>query len=239
MIFKKKHLMTTVFASTVLITTLTATQNASAYSVDCAILLCMAGGFPSNNVCNLAYATVVRRITPFPIEPPLQIWLCPLGLANNIDFKSPYGNLKYELQSANFEWKKEYPQSRSNAEIVNSISSQLSKVIGTKQVALLDGSDSQEISRFVQTIKVWDVRGYEHYYKDSDEECYETPFVNLGTYDSQGNFTWAKTASKNTPEFVIPNKKCQRNRFSIPPVRAVGLEWDDFENKHGQEVINY
>lgn len=50
-----------------------------AYPIDCAILLCMAGGFPASAECLAAKAEVIRRITPWPIEPPLQLWRCPLG----------------------------------------------------------------------------------------------------------------------------------------------------------------
>ena len=51
---------------------------ASAYQIDCAILLCLAGGFPPSAPCTAARAEMIRRITPWPIEPPLQIWRCPM-----------------------------------------------------------------------------------------------------------------------------------------------------------------
>jgi hypothetical protein len=50
-----------------------------AYPIDCAILLCLAGGFPASAECSAARAEVIRRITPWPIDPPLQIWNCPMG----------------------------------------------------------------------------------------------------------------------------------------------------------------
>lgn len=52
---------------------------AQAYPIDCAILLCMAGGFPASVECSRAKAEVIRRITPWPIEPPLQLWRCPMS----------------------------------------------------------------------------------------------------------------------------------------------------------------
>ena len=52
---------------------------AHAYPIDCAILLCLAGGFPASAECTAAKAEVIRRITPWPVEPPLQLWHCPLG----------------------------------------------------------------------------------------------------------------------------------------------------------------
>lgn len=53
----------------------------AAYPIDCAILLCMAGGFPASTECSMAKAEVIRRITPWPIEPPLQLWRCPMKVS--------------------------------------------------------------------------------------------------------------------------------------------------------------
>ncbi|EAU39811.1 hypothetical protein FP2506_00315 [Fulvimarina pelagi HTCC2506] len=71
-----------------------------AYPIDCAILLCLSGGWPASAECSGAEAEVIRRITPTPIEPPVQIWRCPMdtGLSGmpssgggevGVDFGSP------------------------------------------------------------------------------------------------------------------------------------------------------
>lgn len=57
---------------------------AAAYPIDCAILLCLAGGFPASTECMAAKAEMIRRITPWPIEPPLQLWRCPMGLPKDV-----------------------------------------------------------------------------------------------------------------------------------------------------------
>ena len=57
------------------------TASAQSYQVDCAILLCLAGGWPASAPCAHARAVFIQRITPWPIEPPLQIWRCPMGVA--------------------------------------------------------------------------------------------------------------------------------------------------------------
>lgn len=57
-----------------------AAPQAMAYPIDCAILLCLAGGFPASAECTAAKVEVIRRITPIPVEPPLQLWNCPLRL---------------------------------------------------------------------------------------------------------------------------------------------------------------
>ena len=51
----------------------------TAYPIDCAIVLCLPGGFPASAECSAAKAEVIRRITPWPIEPPLQLWNCPMN----------------------------------------------------------------------------------------------------------------------------------------------------------------
>ena len=63
-------------------------QPAKAYQVDCAILLCLAGGWPASAECAHARAVFIRRITPWPIEPPLQIWRCPMGVSMNAPLQS-------------------------------------------------------------------------------------------------------------------------------------------------------
>ena len=57
---------------------LSAAPQANAYPIDCAILLCMAGGFPTSAECTAAKIEMIRRVTPWPVEPPLQLWNCPL-----------------------------------------------------------------------------------------------------------------------------------------------------------------
>lgn len=49
------------------------------YPIDCAILLCLSGGWRTSAPCTKARVEFIRRVTPWPIEPPLQIWRCPMG----------------------------------------------------------------------------------------------------------------------------------------------------------------
>jgi len=69
---------------------------AQAYPVDCAILLCLAGGWPASAECSHARAVFIRRITPWPIEPPLQIWRCPMGAAFKADSPNPFESRLYK-----------------------------------------------------------------------------------------------------------------------------------------------
>ena len=58
---------------------------AQSYPIDCAILLCLSGGWPASVPCTRARAEFIRRITPWPVEPPLQIWRCPMGASFEVD----------------------------------------------------------------------------------------------------------------------------------------------------------
>lgn len=73
------------------LTAFSSAKQASAYPIDCAILLCMAGGFPASAECSAAKAELIRRITPWPVEPPLQLWRCPMG-GHNVSLPSGGGS---------------------------------------------------------------------------------------------------------------------------------------------------
>jgi hypothetical protein len=80
-------------------TVVVAPQPASAqtYQIDCAILLCLSGGWPASTPCARARAEFIRRITPWPVEPPLQIWRCPMGAAYSVDQEALTGERFYEI----------------------------------------------------------------------------------------------------------------------------------------------
>src|SRR6056297_3143728 len=63
---------------------------AQTYPIDCAILLCLSGGWPASVPCSAARAEFIRRITPWPVEPPLQIWRCPMGASYEVN-RQPHG----------------------------------------------------------------------------------------------------------------------------------------------------
>lgn len=70
---------------------------AQTYQIDCAILLCLSGGWPASVPCARARAEFIRRITPWPVEPPLQIWRCPMGAAYTVDPESLTSERIYEI----------------------------------------------------------------------------------------------------------------------------------------------
>ncbi|MDE3027139.1 MAG: hypothetical protein KGH84_01910, partial [Paracoccaceae bacterium] len=55
--------------------------------IDCAIFLCLAGGFPASAECSAAEAVFIARIESF--QPPLQLWNCPMGASFHPEGKTP------------------------------------------------------------------------------------------------------------------------------------------------------
>lgn len=193
----------------------TAPQAAKAYQVDCAILLCLAGGWPASAECAHARAVFITRITPWPIEPPLQIWRCPMGVAD----RAPLQSTAPEVWQAN-----------------NQVKMDVAKVI-LAQVA--EGHADVDISGlefdFVRSIRVWDVRHYSHRERGRDDDCSESHNIRLGTYGSQGEFGWQRSRPAAAPLWVLPSRRC----FSSNWRRGVGVEWEDHEGNHGYEWVAY
>lgn len=74
---------------------------AQAYDMDCAIILCMAGGFPSSSVCAAAYAEMIRRVTPVPVQPPFGI--CSFA-AVPVELGGPGGQAELDISLPDYAW---------------------------------------------------------------------------------------------------------------------------------------
>ena len=175
-------------AATLSLASLVTTQPAQAYPVDCAILLCLAGGWPASAECTYARAVFIRRITPWPIEPPLQIWRCPMGVSYN----APGTSIAPQVWSAQ-----------------QTIGSTLTDLILAQD---LEGGADIDISGlefdFVRSIRVWDVRHYSHRERGRDDDCSESYNMHLGTYGTQGEFGWQGTTPAAAPQWVLPTRRC-------------------------------
>ena len=77
------------------------TKPVRAYDMDCAIMLCMAGGFPSSAVCAAAYAEMIRRITPWPVRPPFGI--CTFA-AVPVELGGPGGEGELDISIPEYAW---------------------------------------------------------------------------------------------------------------------------------------
>jgi len=200
-------------AAIVALTLGAAPKPAQAYPVDCAILLCLAGGWPASTECTHARAVFIRRITPWPIEPPLQIWNCPMGVAERAPLQSPLPQL----------WTARADEASGLAALI------LAQAIEGRADIDISGT----AFNFVRSIRVWDVRYYEHRERGEDGDCSERSYMRLGTYGTQGDFAWRNTHPGAAPTWVLPSRRCGTWR------RGVGVEWEDHEGNHGHEWVSY
>ncbi|WP_232962803.1 hypothetical protein [Paracoccus tegillarcae] len=213
------------FASSLAVSTATP---ASAYPIDCAILLCLAGGWPASAECAAARAEFIRRITPWPIEPPLQIWRCPMGAS--LETPRPSDRL-WSISTTVL------PAQSYNQE--NELARDLALRIATGPKADVDISDP--IYDFVRSIKVYDIDWSQRVHHSSDDEyCWRSRSrARLGEYGTQGDFTWARFDILAAPHWldanIQPDSPCEAaGRF-----RGVGVEWTDYFGNHGFEVVRY
>jgi hypothetical protein len=190
-------------------------QTAKAYPVDCAILLCLAGGWPASAECAHARAVFIRRITPWPIEPPLQIWRCPMGVAERGPLQSRAPRV----------WQASEPGELGFAQAI------LAQVVEGGADIDIGGLEFD----FVRSIRVWDVRHYSHRERGRDDDCSENYNMRLGSYGDQGEFNWRGTIPAEAPSWVLPSRRC----FSSNWRRGVGVEWEDHEGNHGYEWVAY
>lgn len=193
---------------------------ASAYPVDCAILLCLAGGWPASTPCVHARAEFIRRITPWPIEPPLQIWRCPMGASfSPIEPPGPAERL-YDAAFQSTLPRQSFPE---DAPVV--------------EAQATDGADidiSGDAFDFVRSIRVYDIQFYQN--EDRDGDCRRSDAARLGSYGQQGEFAWSATTARDVPAtsaIDIPGG-CETYRY-----RTVFVDWRDHAGNYGFEEVPY
>ena len=192
---------------------------AAAYPVDCAILLCLAGGWPASAECAHARAVFIRRITPWPIEPPLQIWNCPMRASFPVK-ERPIDRLFDIAFRAD-----QQPQSRP-------ISEAASETLLVDAQADVDISDP--VFDFVRSIRVFEITYQQR--RSSDGDCNSWGTVYMGSYGEQGDYTRRRSNISAVPE---------ASDFGIPTGcgnywhRSVFVEWRDYEGTYGHEEVHY
>lgn len=223
---------------------------AQSYQIDCAILLCLAGGWPASVPCARARAEFIRRITPWPIEPPLQIWRCPMGASFETD--QPQRNVP-RILDAMLDRKPAY-QSFPSAPLTEiALKPQPTVFIegsGTahgspeeimlhlaQQIISGNGKADIDISGaefdYVRSIKVYHVRFVARREKDY---CGEHDSTQIGRYGPQGEFSWHGFSAKSVPTYVMPRVRgCPEGGR----LRGVGVEWRDYEGNIGSEFVYY
>jgi hypothetical protein len=192
---------------------------AAAYPVDCAILLCLAGGWPASAECAHARTVFIRRITPWPVEPPLQIWNCPMRASVNRE-KASMERL-YEIVFRQVDG----PRLQSSVD-------NPADILPVQDKADVDISDP--VYDFVRSIHVFQIDYWRHRNKDGD--CSTSYSIRAGTYGEQGEFRWRRTSPSSVPRAskFRPSETCSNYRF-----RGVFVDWTDYEGTYGFEEVRY
>lgn len=246
----KKLLPSVAVALTVTSTWLPVPARAQTYPIDCAILLCLSGGWPASVPCARARAEFIRRITPWPIEPPLQIWRCPMGAS--YETSPPAGNAD-RIFNAFFQTNIARPRqsfpSPNVADFVGPIEAAWRTPDANKDLVLADRARRLVQDRanidisgpefdFIRTIRVFQVLHASQYEAGSEGGCERSAKILLGTYGIQGDFSWHRSSPEQLPAAHVGLESWG----SICPHinhRSVFVEWRDFEGNYGFEQVKY
>lgn len=91
---------------------------------------------------------------------------------------------------------------------------------------------------FVRSIRVFDVRYARQHESGRDGDSNRSAAIYLGTYGTQGDFSWAQSLPHALPEAHVGLKRWGSNCPSIYH-RSVFVEWRDYEGNYGFEQVNY
>lgn len=220
---------------------------AQTYQIDCAILLCLSGGWPASVPCARARAEFIRRITPWPVEPPLQIWRCPMGASyKSISPRDDAGRF-YDILFGNQD--RPHPSLSPLIEPLRLENAVLdlaepAPFLLPEGFALRFVQDRADIDisgpefNFVRSVRVYDVRYARQHESSRDGDCNRSASVYLGTYGTQGEFSWAWSAPRDLPE---AHEGLERWGHNCPSIyhRSVFVDWRDYEGNYGFEQVNY
>ncbi|WP_149758676.1 hypothetical protein [Roseivivax sediminis] len=227
---------------------------ARAYQIDCAILLCLSGGWPTSAPCTAARAEFIRRITPWPIEPPLQIWRCPMGVAfRPDDTKAPSQRL-YEIAfDADAAPLQSRPMRAPSHEPLPAILTRategdfdgdalLHRIADdyTSDNGIADIDISDPAFDFVRSITVYSVERLHQREAggDDDEYCLRYEDVRIGRYGLQGDFYWQSGEPSDLPDAYVGDERWGDHCPTVNN-RAVFVEWSDYQGNFGYEQVNY
>lgn len=223
---------------------------AQSYPIDCAILLCLAGGWPASVPCARARAEFIRRITPWPVEPPLQIWNCPMHASYEVGPSEPQPARLYDAALPQWslpdrtdllaEQIPSTPSPDTPAPVPAVLSRggdvrerflRLAQAVGAGADIDISGPEFD----FVRSIKVWHVE-YRHI-DARNNGCVEYDRALLGSYGTQGDYRWKRSSAHAAPGWMGIDLTCRRG--PVPLYRAVGVEWLDHQGNPGHELVRY
>ena len=237
------------------LTTLIGPSRAAAqtYQIDCAILLCLSGGWPASTPCARARAEFIRRITPWPVEPPLQIWRCPMGAGFSKPDTSTNLPRLWDILAP-------VPPRRQQSVPLSMVASTLPQALPA--VHHSGGSSSEQLPvgfavtlaqsapgadidisgpefNFVRSIRVYNVTYASQRESGRDGDCNRFFSMRIGTYGTQGDFHWSRGSSPSQ----LPGAHVGLERYGehCPGIfhRSVFVDWRDYQGNYGFEQVNY
>lgn len=217
-----KHIVrSTAVAAAITVSSLVgSTVPAQAYQVDCAILLCLAGGWPASAPCAHARAVFIRRITPWPIEPPLQIWRCPMGASFNAPAPSSPMERLYDIAF------------RDEPRV--SLPHDLLPLVQVQSDERADIDISGDVFDFVRSIRVFHIQFSQS--QGRDGECIRFDATRSGAYGTQGDYRWRRSSvAQVPPASALPIT----GRCNWVSYRSVFVDWRDHEGNYGFEEVRY
>lgn len=186
---------------------------AAAYPVDCAILLCLAGGFPPSEPCLRAKVVMMQRIMSFPFQPPLQIWNCPLRVSVGASRQEPVVS---EIGM------------RGNGDWAGNSGQLITPIAGSD----LDISGPE--FAFLRSLRVTRIQYRQQAGKEST--CTRDARVAVGRYDNQAEFAWEVGRTSDIPKASAfrPASGCAPYAY-----RSIMIDWQDVEGGYGFEEVRY
>ena len=221
---------------------------AQSYPIDCAILLCLSGGWPASEPCARARAEFIRRITPWPVEPPLQIWRCPMGASYELDGEGPVRPRLYDILFRDApvslpQSRPGVPRSPAPVSAIFRTPDMASGPLGDDEAHRLvqDRADIDISGRefdFVRSIRVYHVRYASQWESGEDDNCNRFAAVQVGGYGTQGDFAWRRASPGALPEAHVGLERWGEDCPGIRH-RSVFVDWRDYEGNYGFEQVNY
>ncbi|SCZ73532.1 hypothetical protein SAMN04488118_11752 [Epibacterium ulvae] len=225
-----------------------------AYQIDCAILICLAGGWPSSEECSAARAEFIRRITPYPVEPPLQIWRCPMGASFE-----PTEQDTGRMRLLRVMMGRETPHTPDQSKVATTTVPSTPDTLLDAQPAVFHrsgGTAAPLPDSFLQKIMQDEGRGadidisgaefdyvrsikvYQIDYRtrlNGDGDCDTSDRSRIGLYGVQGDYSWRRFGARSVPSYIARVHSCPRTGR----VRGVGVEWRDYKGNLGYEWVRY
>ena len=213
---------------------------AQTYQIDCAILLCLSGGWPASVPCARARAEFIRRITPWPIEPPLQIWRCPMGASYHPAVPTRDPGRIYEVLFTDQNHQRPWSTSADDplmyeSTVFKPVNSEQMPAPDELALRLVQNRADIDISgpefNFVRSIRVYDVLIDDD---RDDGDCDRYARIRIGAYDTQGGFSWHRSNRS-----AIPTAFGRTSHGCSLFARAVFVEWRDYVGNYGFERVDY